>query len=129
MAAKVKCVSIGPTMPCIEVLLHTLYIHIVINVKTLMHAYVQISVPAVPVFLRVTGLYEVSYQVSVACRDSHVYTIEEGDKTPKFRISLGSQPCGMQKRERNILVACMDQTLSCYSIKVRKRGSGGKGER
>ncbi len=78
------------------------------------------SVPAVPVFLSVTGLYDVEYQVSVSCRDACVYTIKGGGKTPKYRIPLGSQPCGMQRIDKNsVIVACMDQTLSCYTTKVR----------
>ena len=87
----------------------------------------QMTVPAVPVFLRVSGLYEVEYQISVACRDACVYTIKEGGRVPKFRIPLGSQPCGMQKLDLSVVVACMNQTLTSYTVKVRDcemRGSG-----
>jgi len=34
------------------------------------------TLPSVPVFLSVTGLYDVEYQISVACRDACVYTIK-----------------------------------------------------
>ena len=71
------------------------------------------------VFLSVTGLYDVEYQVSVACRDACIYTIKGGGRTPKYHFSLSSQPCGMQRVDKNsIVVACMDQSLSCYSLKV-----------
>ena len=32
--------------------------------------------PAVPVFLSVTGLYDVEYHITVACRDACIYTIK-----------------------------------------------------
>ncbi len=76
------------------------------------------TVPAVPVFLRVSGLYEVDYQVSIACRDSCIYTIKDGGRVPKYRIALGSQACGMQKMEQSVVVACMNQTLASYTVKV-----------
>lgn len=78
----------------------------------------QLHVPAVPVFFAVVGLYDVEYQVSVACRDSCIYTIKGGGRTPKYRISLGSQPCGIQRESDHVVVGCMDQTLSCYTVKV-----------
>ncbi len=71
-----------------------------------------------PVFLSVTGLYDVEYQVSVAARDACIYTIKGGGRTPKYKIPLGSQPCGMQRMDKEVVVGCMDQTLVCYNIKV-----------
>ena len=78
----------------------------------------QLTVPAVPVFLSVVGLYDVEYQVSVAARDACIYTIKGGGRTPKYRFSVGSQPCGMQRIDKELVVGCMDQTLGSYSVKV-----------
>ena len=74
--------------------------------------------PAVPVFISATGLYDVEYHVSVACRDACVYTLKTGGRTPKYKIPLGSQPCGLHRMDKNVYVACMDNTLACYSTKV-----------
>ncbi len=79
------------------------------------------SLPAVPVFLSVSGLYEVDYQLSVACRDASVYTFKRGGRTPKYKISLGSQPCGMLQMDKQIVLGCMDNSLSCYTAKVLLR--------
>jgi len=46
------------------------------------HTHTQMMLPSVPVFLSVTGLYEVEYQICAACRDACVYTIK--------RLSLSS---------------------------------------
>ncbi len=78
----------------------------------------QLSVPAVPVFLNVSGLYEVEYQLSVACRDAVVYIFKRGGRTPKYKIALGSQPCGLLQVDKHIVLGCMDSTLSSYSLKV-----------
>ncbi len=76
------------------------------------------SLPAVPVFLSVSGLYEVDYQISVACRDASVYTFKRGGRTPKYKIALGSQPCGLLQMDKQIVLGCMDNSLSCYTTKV-----------
>lgn len=78
----------------------------------------QLMLPAVPVFVSATGLYDVEYHVSVACRDACVYTFKKGGRTPKYRIPLGSQPCGLQRMDKNVYVSCMDNSLACYSTKV-----------
>ena len=81
----------------------------------------QLILPAVPVFISATGLYDVEYHVSVACRDACVYTLKTGGHTPKYKIPLGSQPCGLQRMDKNIFIGCMDNTLACYSTKVREK--------
>lgn len=36
----------------------------------------QIDLPSVPVFLSVTGLYDVEYRIVVACRNGCIYTLK-----------------------------------------------------
>ena len=36
----------------------------------------------------------------------------------KLCFELNSQPVGLQRVGKNIIVGCMDQTLQCYSTKV-----------
>ena len=79
----------------------------------------QLAVPSVPVFMSAVGLYDVEYHVSVEARDAYIYTIKGGGRTPKYCFSLGSQPCGMQRIDKDLVIGCMDQTLSCFSVKVR----------
>ena len=43
--------------------------------------------------------------------------------TPRYKMSLPSQPCGLQRVSRDIIVACMDDTLTSYSHKGRKQWS------
>ena len=83
--------------------------------------------PAVPVFLSATGLYDVDYHVSVACRDACVYTLKTGGRTPKYKIPLGSQPCGLQRMDKNVYVGCMDNTLASFTMKVREGGGEREG--
>ena len=49
------------------------------------------TLPSVPVFLSVTGLYDVEYQISVACRDACIYTIKRYLYT-QWSISLIPRP-------------------------------------
>lgn len=37
----------------------------------------QMAVPAVPVFISASGLCDVQYTISVACRDAFVYTFKK----------------------------------------------------
>lgn len=78
----------------------------------------QLSIPAVPVFVTVSGLYEVEYQLSVACRDAVIYIFKRGGRTPKYKIVLGSQPCGLVLVDKHIVLGCMDHSLSSYTFKV-----------
>ena len=37
--------------------------------------FIQMQVPAVPVFIAATGVYEVDFHISISCRDGCIYTI------------------------------------------------------
>lgn len=37
----------------------------------------QMTLPAVPVFLSIAGIYDVDYSISIACRNGCVYTIKK----------------------------------------------------
>ena len=39
-------------------------------------------------------------------------------KMAKLCFELNSQPVGLQRVGKNVIVGCMDQTLQCYSTKV-----------
>ena len=76
------------------------------------------SLPSVPVFLSVSGLYDVEYRIIVACRNGHIYTLKRGTKVGKPTVELSSQPVGILRRDKSIIVSTMDQILHCYNNKV-----------
>ncbi|XP_013780434.1 Bardet-Biedl syndrome 1 protein homolog, partial [Limulus polyphemus] len=77
------------------------------------------TVPSVPAFLNVTGLFDVEYRIIVACRDGILYTLKRGFKTGRLCVELLSQPVGLLRVKNTVVVGCMDQTLSCFSMKGR----------
>lgn len=79
------------------------------------------ELPSVPVFLSVTGLYDVEYRIVVACRNGCIYTLKRGSQdTIKYCIELNSQPVGLERINKHIYVATMDEALHCYSSKGKK---------
>ena len=45
-----------------------------------------------------------------------------GSKEGKLCFELNSQPVGLQRTGKNIVVGCMDDTLHWYTTKVRRLG-------
>ncbi|XP_052770219.1 Bardet-Biedl syndrome 1 protein homolog [Mya arenaria] len=79
------------------------------------------SLPSVPVFLSVTGMFDVEYRIVVACRNGTIYTLRRGQEdVTKNAVELSSQIVGMERLNKTIYVACMDQTLKCFSSKGKK---------
>ena len=44
--------------------------------------------------------------------------IPRGSKAGKPTIELNSQPVGMERLGKNVVVGCMDETLQCFTSKV-----------
>ena len=65
----------------------------------------------------VYGLFAVEFKLFVSCRDACIYSAKRGFKTAKLLVQLLSQPVGMVHVNGNIVVGCMDKSLSCYSAK------------
>lgn len=80
---------------------------------------VKCTLPAVPVFMGITGLFDVEYRIVVACRDGAVYTIKNGTVTSTV-IELQSHPVGLVRMQKSIYVGTMDNTIHCYHIKGTK---------
>ncbi|KAK3092485.1 hypothetical protein FSP39_003456 [Pinctada imbricata] len=79
------------------------------------------ELPSVPVFLSVTGLFDVEYRIVVACRNGCIYTLKRGTTvTTKNCIELNSQPVGLQRINKTIYVGTMDEALHCYTSKGKK---------
>lgn len=83
--------------------------------KALIAFHLQIQLTSVPVFIEVSGLFDVEYRLIVSCRDANIYTIKRGFKTGRLCVQLNSQPVGLLRSHNNIIVACLDGTLSCYT--------------
>ncbi|XP_015781320.1 Bardet-Biedl syndrome 1 protein-like isoform X2 [Tetranychus urticae] len=76
----------------------------------------SVQLPSIPVFLEISGLFNVEYRVIVSCRDACIYTIKRGFKTGRLCVQLNSQPVGLVRYNNNIIVGTMDQCLSCFTI-------------
>uniref|UniRef100_A0A0L8FTA2 Bardet-Biedl syndrome 1 N-terminal domain-containing protein n=1 Tax=Octopus bimaculoides TaxID=37653 RepID=A0A0L8FTA2_OCTBM len=76
------------------------------------------KLPSVPVFMTVTGMFDVEYKIIASCRDGKIYIFKRVNVVPKLCIELSSQPVGMIRINKNIVVGCMDETLQCISDKV-----------
>lgn len=77
----------------------------------------SMTVPAVPVMMDITGLFDVDYRILVACRDGCIYSVKRGQKMAKLCIELHSQAVGLCARPTLgcVYVGCMDHSLRCYS--------------
>lgn len=82
----------------------------------------KISLPSVPVFMAVSGTYEVEYRIVVSCRNGNVYTIKKG-KVIGTVIELETQPCGLEMIDKSIIVGCMDNVIHSFHIKGKKNYS------
>ena len=54
---------------------------------------------------------------------THIHTLQlhfSGSTTPRYNISLASQSCGLLRVNKDIIVGCMDNTLTCYTHKGKK---------
>lgn len=77
----------------------------------------SMTVPAVPVMMDITGLFDVDYRILVACRDGCIYSLKRGQKSAKLCLELHSQAVGLCVRPSLgcVYVGCMDHSLRCYS--------------
>ena len=51
-------------------------------------------------------------------RDGALCLLKRGWPAAKVLCQLDSQPVGLLRREKNIIIGCMDQTLMCLTNKV-----------
>jgi hypothetical protein len=74
----------------------------------------------VPVYLGVTGLYDVEFRIVVACRDGCIYLVRRGWTQARSLVQLPAQAVAMVVLPENssIVVALMNETLHGYSKKV-----------
>ncbi|XP_071962650.1 BBSome complex member BBS1-like [Antedon mediterranea] len=80
----------------------------------------KMDTPSVPVFMTITGLYDVEYRIVMSCRNGNVYTLKRGTKMARQCFELNSQPVGLERVGKSIVVGCMDKTLQSYTTKGKK---------
>lgn len=80
------------------------------------------QLPAVPVFLAVAGVLDVEYRITVACRNGALYSIKNGELTGTV-IELESQPVGLIRHPKNVVVGCMNSVVYSYHVKGKKNFS------
>lgn len=76
---------------------------------------VKMSVPAVPVFMCASGLCDVQYTITVACRDAFIYTYKKGNTEPKYQFAPGAQACGLVRVGKNLVIGLANKSLVCYT--------------
>uniref|UniRef100_A0A670Z2C4 Bardet-Biedl syndrome 1 n=1 Tax=Pseudonaja textilis TaxID=8673 RepID=A0A670Z2C4_PSETE len=80
----------------------------------------KVAIPSMPAFLDIAGQFDVEYYLTVACRNGSVYILRRDSKRPKYCIELSSQAVGLVRVQKNIMVACSDETLRGYNQKGKK---------
>ncbi|XP_030074788.1 BBSome complex member BBS1 [Microcaecilia unicolor] len=80
----------------------------------------KMSLPSVPAFLDVIGQYDVEFRITLACRNGSLYVLRRDSKRPKYCIELSSQPVGLVRVQKNIVVGCSEETLHAYTQKGKK---------
>ena len=82
----------------------------------------KVQLPAPPVFICTTGLYDVDYRIVIACRNGSISTIKNGEPL-SVAIELESQICGMVRVDKSIVVGTMSNTVHAYHVKGKKQYS------
>ena len=64
------------------------------------------------------GLYDVEFRIVVACRSGELCVLKRGWQAAKIITRLDSQPVGLVRRDKNVTVADMDNSLMSINSKV-----------
>ncbi|XP_060679492.1 Bardet-Biedl syndrome 1 protein [Hemiscyllium ocellatum] len=80
----------------------------------------KVNLPSVAVFLDVTGQFDVEFRIVVACRNGNVYIVRRDSKRPKQCIELNSQPAGLVRLNKTIVLGCGKEMLHAYTQKGKK---------
>jgi Bardet-Biedl syndrome 1 protein len=80
----------------------------------------KMTLPSIPVFFSISGLYDVEFRIVAACRNAKLYTIKKGGKSGKMICELSSQVVGLERISKTIIVACMDRSLTGFTSKGKK---------
>uniref|UniRef100_A0A8C6GFT6 Bardet-Biedl syndrome 1 n=1 Tax=Mus spicilegus TaxID=10103 RepID=A0A8C6GFT6_MUSSI len=79
----------------------------------------KMSLPSVPVFLEVSGQFDVEFRLTAACRNGSIYILRRDSKHPKYCIELSAQPVGLVRVHKVLVVGSTQESLHGFTHKVR----------
>ncbi|XP_031797537.1 Bardet-Biedl syndrome 1 protein isoform X1 [Sarcophilus harrisii] len=80
----------------------------------------KMSLPSVPVFLEVSGQFDVEFWLTAACRDGNIYILRRDSKRPRYCIELSSQPVGLVRIHKTLVVGSTQDMLHSFTHKGKK---------
>ncbi|XP_041518075.1 Bardet-Biedl syndrome 1 protein isoform X1 [Microtus oregoni] len=80
----------------------------------------KMSLPSVPVFLEVSGQFDVEFRLTAACRNGSVYILRRDSKHPKYCIELSAQPVGLVRVHKTLVVGSTQESLHGFTHKGKK---------
>uniref|UniRef100_A0A7N4NYR0 Bardet-Biedl syndrome 1 n=1 Tax=Sarcophilus harrisii TaxID=9305 RepID=A0A7N4NYR0_SARHA len=80
----------------------------------------EMSLPSVPVFLEVSGQFDVEFWLTAACRDGNIYILRRDSKRPRYCIELSSQPVGLVRIHKTLVVGSTQDMLHSFTHKGKK---------
>eukprot|EP01062_Namystynia_karyoxenos_P062724 TRINITY_DN55601_c0_g1_i1.p1 TRINITY_DN55601_c0_g1~~TRINITY_DN55601_c0_g1_i1.p1 ORF type:complete len:654 (+),score=207.43 TRINITY_DN55601_c0_g1_i1:92-1963(+) len=82
----------------------------------------KMQLKSVPAFICASGLYDVDWRLVASCRNGSVVSVKNGELTGTA-IELESQPCGMVRVDKSVVIGTMANVLHSYHIKGKKQFS------
>ncbi|XP_009006772.3 BBSome complex member BBS1 isoform X3 [Callithrix jacchus] len=80
----------------------------------------KMSLPSVPVFLEVSGQFDVEFRLAAACRNGNIYIMRRDSKHPKYCIELSAQPVGLVRVHKILVVGSTQDSLHGFTHKGKK---------
>eukprot|EP01038_Epipyxis_sp_PR26KG_P009508 gene9508-12808_t len=85
----------------------------------------KVQLPSPPSILSISGVFDVEWRISIACRDGKLYNIKNGDARGTAVLSgnvvdLGSQAIAIARQDKFLWVATMERSISCYSNRGKR---------
>ncbi|XP_070930326.1 BBSome complex member BBS1 isoform X5 [Macaca nemestrina] len=80
----------------------------------------KMSLPSVPVFLEVSGQFDVEFRLAAACRNGNIYILRRDSKHPKYCIELSAQPVGLIRVHKVLVVGSTQDSLHGFTHKGKK---------
>ncbi|ELK13297.1 Bardet-Biedl syndrome 1 protein [Pteropus alecto] len=78
----------------------------------------KMSLPSVPVFLEVSGQFDVEFRLAAACRNGNIYILRRDSKRPKYCIELSAQAVGLVRVHKILVVGSTQDSLHGFTYKV-----------
>lgn len=86
----------------------------------------KVQLPSTPAILSVAGIFDVEWRISIVCRDGKLYHMKNGDARGTAVLSGtvvdlgGTQAIAVARQDKNLWVATMEKSVSCYSNRGKR---------